>query len=184
MNYPLPRGWNASRIERVLAHYESQSEDEAVAEDQAASQSAGSSFVEVPKSLIPVVRQLIRGRHGTSPVIEAVDLHEMRRIRIAQLAGLAARVCGPSWDKRGPRRHTTGTDPRKRLRQLLFSDELSRLERCILVLHYLEDLSLGAVATALEMSAARVAAIHRGTLRRLRELMGLPGMGRRLARVR
>ena len=32
----LPTGWGEERVRRVLAHYERQSEDEAVAEDEAA----------------------------------------------------------------------------------------------------------------------------------------------------
>ena len=32
----FPPGWNEERVQRVLAHYESQTEDEAVAEDEAA----------------------------------------------------------------------------------------------------------------------------------------------------
>ena len=31
-----PQGWDEARVKRVLAHYESQSEEEAVAEDEAA----------------------------------------------------------------------------------------------------------------------------------------------------
>jgi hypothetical protein len=30
----FPPGWDAERVRRVLAHYESQSEEEAVAEDE------------------------------------------------------------------------------------------------------------------------------------------------------
>jgi hypothetical protein len=32
----FPLGWNAARVARVLAHYEEQTETEAVAEDEAA----------------------------------------------------------------------------------------------------------------------------------------------------
>jgi len=32
----FPKGWDERRVKRVLAHYEKQSEDEAVAEDEAA----------------------------------------------------------------------------------------------------------------------------------------------------
>jgi hypothetical protein len=31
-----PKGWDEARVKRVLDHYEAQSEDEAVAEDEAA----------------------------------------------------------------------------------------------------------------------------------------------------
>jgi len=33
----FPAGWNEARVRRVLEHYEGQTEDEAVAEDEAAS---------------------------------------------------------------------------------------------------------------------------------------------------
>jgi len=31
----FPRGWSEERVRKVLAHYENQTEDEAVAEDEA-----------------------------------------------------------------------------------------------------------------------------------------------------
>jgi len=43
----------------VLAHYENQSEEEAIAEDEAARESRTHAFIEVPVALIPAVRQLI-----------------------------------------------------------------------------------------------------------------------------
>ena len=36
----LPEGWNESRVREVLNHYESQTDEQAAAEDQAASESA------------------------------------------------------------------------------------------------------------------------------------------------
>ena len=37
----FPPGWDAERVNSVLAHYESQSEEEAVAEDEAAFEISG-----------------------------------------------------------------------------------------------------------------------------------------------
>jgi hypothetical protein len=54
-----PPGWDESRVKRVLEHYESQSEDEAVAEDEAAYEDSNQTFIEVPNELIPEVRELI-----------------------------------------------------------------------------------------------------------------------------
>lgn len=54
-----PPGWDAARVHRVLAHYEQQTEEEAVAEDEAAYESATQTFVEIPNKLLPVVRELI-----------------------------------------------------------------------------------------------------------------------------
>jgi hypothetical protein len=54
----FPKGWSAARVRRVLVHYETQSEDEAVAEDEAALD-AGPTVMKVPRELVPTVRQLI-----------------------------------------------------------------------------------------------------------------------------
>jgi hypothetical protein len=53
----FPPGWDEARVQRVLAHYETQTEEEAVAEDEAAFE--GPTVMEVPKDLVPRVRELI-----------------------------------------------------------------------------------------------------------------------------
>ena len=55
----FPRGWDEKRVKRILEHYETQSEDEAVAEDEAAYEDTNQTFMEIPNELIPVVRELI-----------------------------------------------------------------------------------------------------------------------------
>jgi len=55
----FPPGWNEARVRRVLAHYESQTDEEAVAEDEAAYEQRGHTMVEVPSALVPRVRRLI-----------------------------------------------------------------------------------------------------------------------------
>jgi len=55
----FPPGWNEKRIQRVLAHYEEQTEDEAVAEDEAAYDDQTQTVMEVPNELVPAVRELI-----------------------------------------------------------------------------------------------------------------------------
>ena len=55
----FPKGWDEERIKRVLDHYENQTEDEAVAEDEAAWEDATQTFVEVPNELVPAVRELL-----------------------------------------------------------------------------------------------------------------------------
>jgi hypothetical protein len=55
----FPKGWDEERVKCVLDHYESQTEDEAVAEDEAAWEDATQTFVEVPNELIPAVRELL-----------------------------------------------------------------------------------------------------------------------------
>ena len=55
----FPDGWGEERVRRVIEHYEQQSEDEAVAEDESAYEDRQQSFVEVPVELVPAVRQMI-----------------------------------------------------------------------------------------------------------------------------
>lgn len=58
----FPEGWDEQRVRRVLEHYEGQSDDEAVAEDEAALCEPEHSVMEVPTELVPAVRDLI-ARH-------------------------------------------------------------------------------------------------------------------------
>jgi type II secretory pathway component PulC len=55
----FPPGWDTERVKRVLAYYESQSEEEAVAEDEAAFEAAGQTVIEVPSEIVPAIRELI-----------------------------------------------------------------------------------------------------------------------------
>ena len=57
-----PPGWNEERVRKVLEHYESQSDDEAVAEDEAAYESSDSAMVGIPLDLLPAVRELLAKR--------------------------------------------------------------------------------------------------------------------------
>jgi hypothetical protein len=60
----LPRGWNEARVQKVLAHYENQTEDEALAEDEAAFKAQDQTVMIVPSDLVPKIRQLIARRRG------------------------------------------------------------------------------------------------------------------------
>jgi hypothetical protein len=55
----FPPGWDEARVRRVIAHYDSQTEDEAIAEDEAAYVDPSHSAMEVPIDLVPAVRELI-----------------------------------------------------------------------------------------------------------------------------
>ena len=55
----FPLGWDEERVQSVIAHYEQQTEDEAVAEDEAAFEDESSMLIEVPIELVPAVRELI-----------------------------------------------------------------------------------------------------------------------------
>lgn len=57
-----PPGWDAKRVAAVIDHYETQSGDEAVAEDEAAFQAPGQTTMEVPDELVPTIRELIAKR--------------------------------------------------------------------------------------------------------------------------
>ena len=58
----FPPGWDEDRVRRVLAHYEDQTEDEAVAEDEAAQEDKTQTLMGVPTDLVPAVRELIAKR--------------------------------------------------------------------------------------------------------------------------
>ena len=53
----FPPGWDEQRVRRVIEHYESQTDEEAVAEDEAALATA--TVINVPSELVPKVRKLI-----------------------------------------------------------------------------------------------------------------------------
>jgi len=54
----FPEGWDEGRVQRVLAHYQQQTEDEALAEDEAGMESS-ETVMNVPRDLVPKVRELI-----------------------------------------------------------------------------------------------------------------------------
>lgn len=55
----FPPGWDAERVRRLLAHYDSLDEDSQVAEDEAALDSQGQTTVVVPVEFVPAIRQMI-----------------------------------------------------------------------------------------------------------------------------
>ena len=55
----FPSGWDEQRVRRVLEHYEQQTDDEAVAEDEAAYEDSAQTIMEVPTELVPRIRELI-----------------------------------------------------------------------------------------------------------------------------
>jgi len=63
----FPTGWDETRVKRVLEHYETQPENEAVAEDEAAYEDTNQTFMEIPNELIPVIRELIAEKTGLTP---------------------------------------------------------------------------------------------------------------------
>ena len=59
----FPPGWDEARVRRVLEHYGGQSDEEAVAEDEAAYEATTDTAMTVPVDLVPKVRELIT-KHG------------------------------------------------------------------------------------------------------------------------
>jgi hypothetical protein len=54
----FPPGWDEERVQKLLARYETQSEVETVAEDEA-SERPGQTVMQVPTDLVPAIRELI-----------------------------------------------------------------------------------------------------------------------------
>ena len=59
----FPAAWDEERVWRVLAAYTEQTEDETVAEDEAGVE-LGETVMNVPHSLVPIVRELIAKRQS------------------------------------------------------------------------------------------------------------------------
>ena len=57
-NRYLP-GWNLERVRRLIQHYESQSDEEAIAEDEAAFEDPIKTAMDIPTELVPTVRSLL-----------------------------------------------------------------------------------------------------------------------------
>jgi len=55
----FPPGWNEERVRKVVEHYERQTEEEALAEDEAALEDPTQTVMEVPRELVPAIRELI-----------------------------------------------------------------------------------------------------------------------------
>ena len=55
----FPKGWDEERVQRLLQHYESQTEDEAVVEDEAVLQETTHTLMAIPNALVPSVQALL-----------------------------------------------------------------------------------------------------------------------------
>ncbi len=58
----FPDGWNEDRVRKVLAHYEGQPQDDALAEDESGVASS-ETVMNVPHDLVSQVRELIAKHH-------------------------------------------------------------------------------------------------------------------------
>jgi hypothetical protein len=61
----FPPGWDEVRVHQVLAHYESQSEDEQFAEIEAAREAEGITMMAAPTELAPEVRARIARKQSS-----------------------------------------------------------------------------------------------------------------------
>ncbi len=61
----FPDGWDEARVQRVLTHYEKQTDDEAVAGDKRAWADKEASAVQVPNAILAEVLALIEGYRRT-----------------------------------------------------------------------------------------------------------------------
>jgi hypothetical protein len=59
----FPTGWSEDKVRRVLAHYEDQSEEDALLEDEAGIEPS-ETVMNVPHDLVPKVRELIAKRRS------------------------------------------------------------------------------------------------------------------------
>lgn len=55
----FPPGWDEKRVQNVIAYYDQQTEDEAVAEAETALQNESSTLMAIPTELVPIVLELI-----------------------------------------------------------------------------------------------------------------------------
>ena len=61
----FPAGWDEGRVRRVIDHYETQSDDEAIAEDEAPLEDDSQVTMIVPRDLVPEIEALIERRRKT-----------------------------------------------------------------------------------------------------------------------
>jgi hypothetical protein len=74
----FPKGWDEARVRRVLRHYESQTDEEAVAEDEAAFDATTHTAMKVPVALVPEVRRLLAMYLVPRPARRASTARRMR----------------------------------------------------------------------------------------------------------
>jgi hypothetical protein len=63
----FPAGWNQERVNALLRHYEEQSEEEAVAEDEASFRRRDQTVMVVPRRLVPAITELIKREETLAP---------------------------------------------------------------------------------------------------------------------
>lgn len=59
-----PKGWDRNAVEDVIRHYENQSDEDAIAEAEAAYKSTETTMMAIPVKLVSKVQQLIAKQAG------------------------------------------------------------------------------------------------------------------------
>jgi hypothetical protein len=59
-----PKGWDRRRVQALVDYYANQSDDEAIAELEAAFRDGQSAMIQVPLALVPKVQKLLAKRAG------------------------------------------------------------------------------------------------------------------------
>ncbi|MBV9301070.1 MAG: hypothetical protein JOY62_19110 [Acidobacteriaceae bacterium] len=59
----FPAGWDEARVQRVISDYETQTEEEALADDEAGVE-ASTTVMNIPRELVPEIRALIAKRQN------------------------------------------------------------------------------------------------------------------------
>jgi hypothetical protein len=60
----LPAGWDENRVQEVIDHYENQTDEERLAEIEAARKAKNITMMAVPTDLVPKVRAMIAKRQS------------------------------------------------------------------------------------------------------------------------
>ena len=55
----FPAGWDEARVQDLVRQYETQTDEEAIAEDEAAFEEDGQTVMVIPTGLVPAVRDLL-----------------------------------------------------------------------------------------------------------------------------
>jgi hypothetical protein len=55
----FPTGWDEDRLNAVITHYDQQTEDEALQEDEMMFEDPAQTIMEIPRELVPAVRELL-----------------------------------------------------------------------------------------------------------------------------
>ena len=60
----FPKGWSRKRVQALAEYYDNQSDEEAIAEINAAFDDVRSAMIQVPLKLVPAVQKLLAKRAG------------------------------------------------------------------------------------------------------------------------